>query len=102
MLDIGEKVNKVLDQDRKDLYLSMGLAFDFVDDLLHEGKFVEINQFLEQFILELASTELLISILTTTIFAKQKLDFRDEFFKKVEQLTKDRGEWNEDLLKGLK
>ena len=101
MLNISEMTEKILDQDKKDSYEAMGLVFNFIDDLLHAGEFVEVDQFLEQFKTEFASTELLISILTTTIFARQKLDFRAEFFKKVEQLTHERGEWEEALLRGL-
>ena len=34
MLDIGEMIEKILDQDKKDSYEAMGLAFNFIDDLL--------------------------------------------------------------------
>ena len=74
--------------------------FDYIDDLLLDGKFKECDNFISSLTIENLSTEEVLVILTATIAAKNKLLKRQQFYKIAEKkLVKEN--INKSVLKGL-
>jgi len=77
--------------------------FSYLDYLLDEGKFDECNEFLKAIKVDEESIVYLIAILSYTLSAKDKLDYRRELVNIVEkhfnETVPDRAER---LLRGLK
>ena len=75
--------------------------YDLIDDLFHVGEFERVNSILQDLDLKNTETDLLIGYLTATLPAKNKLPYRETFYRKVEKLLKERGDYEDGLLNGL-
>lgn len=75
--------------------------YDEVDLLMREGKFEELNLLIKRLIVKDLETDILLGYLTATLPAKSKLPFRQVFVARCCKTIKDRGEFEEGLLKGL-
>jgi hypothetical protein len=74
---------------------------DLFDFLFNFGNFYAANKILETLDVDKTHTQLLMQLLVWSRQAYDKMPYHKEFFKKVEQKTKDSGEWTSTLLKGL-
>ena len=80
---------------------ALDLLYDQIDQLLRTGKVQKVDSILEHLDLSVFSVHLLLGLLTSTLPAKTRLNFRRKFFSDTEALLKARGEWEEGLLTGL-
>ena len=80
---------------------ALDLIFDQIDEMLLAGKFVEVDQLLQDISPSDYSVELLLGILTATLPAKDELSSRAQFFQQVREVLRERGELKEGLLVGL-
>ncbi len=81
---------------------ALDLLYDGADKLLADGKFNEVDSFLESASAEAYSLDLLLGLLTVTLPARSKLEFRPTFFDRVKDTLVGRGEYEVGLLAGLK
>jgi len=87
-------MSKGIDYLLDDLYIN-------IDSILKANDFQKCDEILRNLDIRNTNTDLLLGYLTATLPAKSKLPFRQEFYKNVEELTKQRGEYEESLLRGL-
>ena len=83
-------IDKILDQ-----------IYDRIDTLAINGEFDKINRILWGVNISKLTVDGLLGYLTATLPCKTKLENRHEFFLKVEEEIKKRGEYEPELLKGL-
>lgn len=95
-VDVSQRLDK---QDRTDEALDV--VFDAIDDACLEGQFDLVDRALKQFKIEECSIGLLIGILTVTAAASSKLANRRKFRDRVETTIRNRGKFDERLLRGL-
>ncbi len=86
---------------RERLDTALDLIFDQVDELLLSGAFDEVDQILGHVVPDEFSTEVLVGLLTVTLPAKNQLARRDEFFQRVAETLRTRGETDQRILIGL-
>ncbi|KAA1258188.1 hypothetical protein LF1_07040 [Rubripirellula obstinata] len=89
-LDQEETINEALD-----------LAFDRIDDAFLEGRFEWVDQFLKNADVESMSISLLVGILTVTAAAESKLPHRNEFRDRSESVIRNRGRYDDKILRDL-
>jgi hypothetical protein len=76
--------------------------FLFVDDLLHEGSFGKLDDFLTQVDVSKVSEDLIVGLLTITFAGKEHLKTRADLFLRTRSVLEERGEERVDqLLRGL-
>jgi len=92
---------KLLTTDATNHYKAQFEVTFMLDDEFQKGNFDQIDSVLESFPIELASPELLISILSSTIPAKDHLESRDVFYRRVSKSLISRGIMETGLLDGL-
>jgi hypothetical protein len=80
---------------------ALDIIFDQIDEMLLAGQFDRANQLLIDTAIDEYSVELLLGILTATLPAKDRLPERAEFFRRVEETLRSRGELKDGLLVGL-
>jgi hypothetical protein len=80
---------------------ALDIIFDQIDEMLLAGEFDRLNQLLIDTDTKQYSVDLLLGILTATLPAKDRLPSRTDFFPRVEQTLRSRGELKEGLLIGL-
>lgn len=82
---------------------AIDIIFNNIDDRLLEGKFEDINEDLKLINIPNTSTLLLVAVLTITLTAYNKLDYRSKFFESIEQEFLEReGDRTKELLRGLR
>ncbi len=81
--------------------IALDLLYDGVDGLLVDGKFDEVESFLESASPGDFSLDLLLGLLTVTLPARSKLAARSLFYKGVKNTLVERGEYQDGLLVGL-
>ena len=72
-----------------------------IDGMCHQGRFDEVNNLLRDMDVESMSEQALVTYLCVSKWAKVKLPSRLEFYKKVEEVLKNRGRQTKELLQGL-
>jgi hypothetical protein len=76
--------------------------WDTCCELMVASEFVGVDSMLRiMHQLDRAPVDAMITWLTVTLPAKSKLPSRPDFFKRVKEELKRRGEWTEDILTGL-
>ena len=80
---------------------ALDVVFDAMDDAFLDGKFSFVDDALERFDIGKCSVALLVGILTVTGPARSKLTKRKKFRDLVETSFRDRGRYDERLLRGL-
>ena len=80
---------------------ALDLVYDSVDDMMRKLRFTELAKILATVQTADLSTDLLLSLLTTTLPARSQLPSRKQFFHRVEASLKERGEYENGLLAGL-
>lgn len=80
---------------------ALDLLYDAVDDLLRRGNFDRIDELLQDVATSDLSLNVLLGLLTATLPARSRLRSRTEFFQRVDETLRIRGEWEEGLLVGL-
>jgi len=75
--------------------------YDWVDGLMRDGRFGELDRMLDTIIVDDHQVDELLGYLTATLPAKGKLTARPKFCQDVERVLKTRGIWEPGLLKGL-
>ena len=91
----------VIDIDQVKPFLSMYKVSSKIEELLSNGKYAFIDNALNSFDVNVTSVGLLVSILSTTSFAKSHLPSRALFFQRVKTRIVARGEDKPGLLDGL-
>jgi hypothetical protein len=81
---------------------AIDLVYDSFDRLFRAEKFTQVNSALKTIGPSDLSTDLLMTLLTVTLRAKADLRFRPQFFDRVEQELRRRGENLAGLLDGLR
>jgi len=79
----------------------LDLLYNSVDELLHQGKFAQLNSMIERVSVDDHSIDILLGMLTTTLPASSRLPARSQFFNDVERSIRNRGEYEDGLLTGL-
>jgi hypothetical protein len=79
----------------------MYLASSRIDEMFRSGHFEEVESALLTFNVDKASPSLLVSMLSSTLAAKDRLPTRHDFFKRAKKSLKNRGALKEGLLNGL-
>lgn len=95
------KIQNILVEDETNSFRSMGMAYDFIDDLLVLNQFHQVNDILNMFPLESCSSSLLVAILTSTKKAKDKIPSRRSFFNRAKQSLEQSKKLTDGLLTGL-
>ena len=80
---------------------ALDLIFDRLDDLLIGSKFIECDSILATFDVGTMSTAQLLTVLTATAAAKDRLPNRAEFYKRAKSVMTTRGIDADRLLAGL-
>ena len=80
---------------------ALDVIFDAMDDAFLDGNFSFVDDALERFNIGKCSVALLVGILTVTGPARSKLTKRKKFRDLVETSFRDRGRYDERLLRGL-
>ena len=80
---------------------ALDIIYDKIGSMLNADKYKEVDLILESVDIKKLSVDILLGLLTTTFIAKTELKSRDSFFLRVEQIIKNRGEWEDGLLIGL-
>lgn len=80
---------------------ALDVVFDTMDDAFLDGNFSFVDDALERFNIGKCSVALLVGILTVTGPARSKLTKRKKFRDLVETSFRDRGRYDERLLRGL-
>lgn len=80
---------------------ALDIIYDNICGMLDEGKYEEVDLILETVDVKRLSVDIFLGLLTTTLITKTKLKSRDSFFSRVEQIARNRGEWEDGLLLGL-
>lgn len=75
--------------------------FNSIDDLLLKHEFRKVNEMLKGIVVENTPTVSLITYLTATHPAKDKLEYRPEFYDKVKQTIQSRTKDYQALLRGF-
>lgn len=91
----------ILDIDQEKPFLAMYKVSSSIDGLLSDGKYALIDNALSSLDVNLTSVGFLISILSSTYYAKSHLPSRPYFFQKVSTRVVTRGENKPGLLDGL-
>lgn len=80
---------------------ALDLIYDSVDEMMRSGDFNKLDALLTRLQLSELSTDLLIGLLTATLPARGRLATRKSFFCRVEEILRQRGEYENSLLMGL-
>jgi hypothetical protein len=88
-------------EEKGNIDTALDLLYDKIDAKLKAGQLGEIDMFLQKLNVAILSLDLLLGILTASLPARYKLPPRGVFYKKVEEVLKQRNEWEENLLSGL-
>lgn len=75
--------------------------FDQMDNLLLAGEFTALNKVIAGLDTERLSIDALLAVLTISLPAKSELPARCIFYRAVERLLHERGEFRDGLLSGL-
>ena len=92
----------ILDIDQKNNFLAQCNITTLLNDAFHDGEFPFVDSALNSLDIEKASPGLLVSILSSTIPARNHLYNRPSFFARVETSLSKRGKLAPGLLDGLK
>lgn len=80
---------------------ALDLLYDAVDEMLRRREFPEVDAILRDANVADLSINILIGLLTVTLPARSRLSSRAEFYTRVEDILRQRGEFEEGLLTGL-
>jgi hypothetical protein len=80
---------------------AIDIVFGWIDDLLLDGQFIEVDEILKSVDTVGVSTDTLLTLLTVTLAASHKLVHRRDFFRKVRRVLNDRKHNERGLLDGL-
>lgn len=80
---------------------ALDLIYDSVDELLHGARFALCDSVLQETDASQCSIDVLLALLTATLPAKSRLATRAQFFQRVENSLRERGEYVADVLAGL-
>lgn len=101
-LDITTFTNELIELDcEESINTALDLAFDRIDDAFLEGRFDWVDSFLEQVEVDRLSVELIVGVLTITASAEDKLRHRGKFRSQAEAVIKQRGRYNDQILRDL-
>ncbi|WP_442510545.1 hypothetical protein SH528x_002170 [Novipirellula sp. SH528] len=92
----AQELDRIGETDR-----ALDVVFDAIDDAFLDGKFGEVDQALDCFEIAKCSVGLLVGILTVTAAAESKLKRRKKFRDLVETSIRNRGRYDERLLRDL-
>jgi antitoxin (DNA-binding transcriptional repressor) of toxin-antitoxin stability system len=80
---------------------ALDLIYDQVDEWMHRAEFDRLDGILENLPVADLSLDILLGLLTATLPAKRRLVSRAKLFHEIEQVLRDRGDYEDGLLVGL-
>jgi antitoxin (DNA-binding transcriptional repressor) of toxin-antitoxin stability system len=80
---------------------ALDLIYDQVDESMHRAQFDRLDSILANLPVADLSMDILLGILTATLPATRRLGSRAKLFQKIEQVLRNRGDYEEGLLVGL-
>lgn len=80
---------------------ALDIVYDKLDNELSSGRFDECDALLSTLAVDELSVDILLAILTVTFPAHSRLQARHDFFQRVQDTLRQRGEYEGDILSGL-